>query len=91
MFEIELAQLLVTIAHAESKMEEYRQLLNEEIQFNLKDLYVEVCGRSAMANAYHLHVFMHDGDVLVDVQWLESLIKGYNYCTSMKYCFPNPA
>ena len=58
MFENHLRELLIEISQAEEKIENYRQLLNEEVQFNLKDLYLQICGRSAVAIAHHLHVFL---------------------------------
>ena len=46
-----------------------------------------VCGRSTVVTAYHLHVFLDEGEITVDLRLLESMIKGYNDCSSMKYYF----
>lgn len=60
MFEHELRQILITISQYEHKLEGYRQLLNEEIQFNIKDLYLIISGQSSQVTAYHLHIFLND-------------------------------
>jgi len=49
---------------------------------------MKICNNNAQVTAYHLHLFINEHEnQLVDLTLIESMIKTYNHCTSMKYTY----
>jgi hypothetical protein len=68
-------------------MENLRQALNEEIQFNLKDLYVAVCCTSSSANFNHFLSLIKNMIPLTNFDGIESFIRFYNGNSSLRYFY----